>query len=66
MNQDIAFEDAFKIPNALEDLRENESVHVVKNGVVVKKNNQEAPAIIGIRENIFTGRKSSQIFVEMT
>ena len=59
MNQDLSFEDAFKMRNLLENLREKEVRHIVsgygKKSYSSESIQEEAPSIIGIREHIFTG-----------
>lgn len=69
MNQDFTFEDAFKMENLMESLKEREDRYIVKrisskrgpirdhlNEVLVPdKSTDDAPAIIGIREHVFTG-----------
>lgn len=69
MNQDFTFEDAFKMENLMESLKEREDRYIVKRTrpsrgsnrshlserLVLDKSTNDAPAIIGIREHVFTG-----------
>lgn len=72
MNQDLTFEDAFKMENLMENLKERENRYIVdritsknpsghkvyKEVTTLDQSSQDAPAIIGIREHVFTGASS--------